>query len=409
MGRQQVFSVAAVLIFATTAHGFSQQGLLGAATPSGHEYLTVMGANIAGLPRTSDWSRFERANKWVFDALKELGITDFRPMFRWKANLANERREASAYGTANLSVYSAIVGQRWVDLMGFPVTRPAPLAKSYVWEVTYRQCFDKVPQEPNDIMPDHFMRRNEDVGHRGRNAVIAEAKRRFQKYFEAAVSAEDELIPVWDCSGSCVAVLVHKPFFLLGRAIHLLQDSFSGEHTIRDRADGYQSVIEVKHYGCLGGTYQHTHANPLAVSYSTHDDVIFNCVYPSPVCGGKKDLKPFARAAGYATSELFRAFEAARTGGGLTEFEKIVNKWMKPSTKRMPPPTSERDFPAECKTKTLEKFHEEAAEIERVRDICLRGTGILSDEDPKKPPFFYLWGKPDLDLAGKLAARRPKK
>ena len=53
------------------------------------------------------------------------------------------------FGATNFYVYSAIIGQRWVDLMGFPGL-PRTLGK---------KCLDATAQDHDDVQYDHALRK----------------------------------------------------------------------------------------------------------------------------------------------------------------------------------------------------------------------------------------------------------
>lgn len=64
-------------------------------------------------------------------------------------------------------------------------------------------------------------------------AVTAVKLANFVNYFTAAATAPSERMLVWDGGGTSSLVEVDRNYFLLERAAHLLQDSFSPEHTVR--------------------------------------------------------------------------------------------------------------------------------------------------------------------------------
>src|SRR5260370_3875733 len=66
------------------------------------------------------------------------------------------------------------------------------------------------------------------------------------------------------------AVDVDRNYFLFGRAVHLFEDSFSSEHTVRIPAD-YTRVRQVKSYLCAKGSEQHSHSMDAVLDYSSGD------------------------------------------------------------------------------------------------------------------------------------------
>jgi hypothetical protein len=174
------------------------------------------------------------------------------------------------YGARYKKVLDAILGQRWVDIGGVNVAK-AQLATI--------NCFDAVPQLPNDIQQDHFLRERAQAGGRGAVQAIQDSTQRFIRYFVAAATAPAGTLKAWDGGGYSVKVDVDRNYFLFGRASHLLQDSFSADHAVRDVADGYQQVRGIKTYLCTLHSDQHSHVKPFALdpglNYEKVGDIIW--------------------------------------------------------------------------------------------------------------------------------------
>lgn len=215
---------------------------------------------------------------------------------RLKAEVWNDQRYASRYK----AIYDAIVGERWVDLAGYNI-------------ITSRTCWDAVAQEPAAIQYDHFMRRYDDSGPGGGVHAAKTSQERFVAYFVAAAMAPKTNISAYDGgAGDSTAITVDKNYFLFGRAVHLFEDSFSPEHTVRVRDDHYIQVREVKSYLCALGSEQHSHSIPAILDYSS-GDVIWNGTIDSrlnPTWGAYKasNMKLVALVAVEATKDLWAAF-----------------------------------------------------------------------------------------------------
>lgn len=248
------------LLGAGPVSAFTQgAGILGTGgTPQGHEWLTMRSAmevlgDESGTqpsdPRTKplpDGKPFPRAQNAglpgdLITAFKRQTVTD------------------RTYGSKYKKVYDAIVGQRWVDIGGVNV------AKAQVASIN---CFDAVPQLPNDIQQDHFMRERAQSGGQGAVQAIEDSTRRFVRYFVAAATAPEGTLKAWDGGGYSVKIDVDRNYFLFGRAIHLLQDSFSSDHSVRELEDGYKRVRGIKTYLCTLHSDQHGKTKPFAIDFS---------------------------------------------------------------------------------------------------------------------------------------------
>ena len=258
------------LFTASAVHGFTQSGLgidsIGNGIPMGHEWITrlaaleILGGDPVITPDPNDpralWPAQGLAkNTSLAGAESEVARIKNTP-------ISNDTRYQSAYRP----VFDAIIGERWVDIGGFNVTKA--LASTY-------NCYSGVAQEPADVQDDHTMRRyDEREGSGGVNAA-AGAQQRFINYFVAAATAPGGIIKVWDGGGYSAQVEVDRNYFLFGRAVHLFQDAFSSEHTVRLPDEWYNRLRQVKSYNCAAGSEQHTHANSKILDY-TSGDVIWN-------------------------------------------------------------------------------------------------------------------------------------
>ena len=235
------------------------------------------------------------------------------------------------YAARYKPVYDAIVGERWVDIAGYNVIAgKVPIIAS--------DCWDAVAQEPVEIQYDHFMRRWDDSNGVGGANAAYNSQQRFIKYFVAAAMAPSTEIEVYDggAAGS-TAVNVNRNYFLFGRAVHLFEDSFSSEHTVRIDIDNYTKVRQVKSYLCAKGSEQHTHSMGATLDYSSGDVVWKKGTGLNPSWGNYKagTMKIPALVAEEGTKDLWAAFIrtmgtplAQREAVAVAEATTLVNNWL---------------------------------------------------------------------------------
>ncbi|MGZ5433445.1 MAG: hemolysin D [Thermoanaerobaculia bacterium] len=255
------------------AYAFTQSGVttfMGSGIPMGHEWLTRRAAievllgpnNDPVVPKDPKDPRYNPTT-WTQGMAHNLDLSSAQSeVKRIKGLTYSDSRYASTYKP----VFDSIIGERWVDIGGFNVT--SSTLGSY-------NCFDAVAQEPVEIQYDHFMRQYNDSGNAGGVNAATQSQLRFIKYFVAAAMAPPTQIYVWDGGGYAAQYTVDRNYFLMGRAAHLFQDSFSSEHTVRLPADNYTTVKQVKSYLCAFGSEQHSHTTPNTFNYSS-GDVIWN-------------------------------------------------------------------------------------------------------------------------------------
>jgi hypothetical protein len=278
---------------------------VGNISPMGHEWLTRMAAiEVLGLspvsppdvpdpadPRTG-W-RPGNGGTWDISLNTPGAQAEAR---RIRAQAVGETRYAARYK----AVHDAIIGERWVDLAGYNAA-------------TSNTCWNAVAQEPAEVQYDHFMRRYDDAGGAGGVKAAKTSQERFVDYFVAAATAPRTTISVYDggAAGSA-AVSVDKNYFLFGRAMHLFQDSFSSEHTVRIPDDNYIRVRQVKSYLCAVGAEQHAHGMSAVLDYSSGDVIWKNRVDSrlNPAWGAYKasNMRPVALVAAQGTKDLWAAF-----------------------------------------------------------------------------------------------------
>lgn len=272
-----LFALALVLLPVITpppAYAFTQSGatinFMGSGIPMGHEWLTRRAAielllgrnNDPVVPADPNDPRYNPTT-WTQGMPKNLDLSNAQSeVNRIKSMTINDPRYASTYHL----IFDTIIGERWVDLGGFNVSKSSL--------GTYN-CFDAVAQEPVEVQYDHFMRQYNDSDDAGGVNAATQSQQRFIKYFVAAAMAPPTKILVWDGGGYAAQYSVDRNYFLMGRAAHLFQDSFSLEHTVRTTADNYTTIKQVKSYLCALGSEQHTHSTPTTFNYSS-GDVIWN-------------------------------------------------------------------------------------------------------------------------------------
>ena len=218
--------------------------------PMGHEWITRLSAIelLGGVDPYIPDDPNDPRKKWTSGKAKNVDLTSAtKEVERIKKLVFSEKTYAAQYKP----VWDAIIGERWVDIGGNNFTKG---------KIFYRyDCLDNVTQEPAEVQYDHYMRRYDDVGGQGGLTAAKYSKERFIKYFVAAALANPGDMPVWDGGGYSVRVTVDRNYFLLGRALHLFEDSFSQDHTVRTQDDQYEKVRQVKSYLCANGSEQHAH------------------------------------------------------------------------------------------------------------------------------------------------------
>jgi hypothetical protein len=303
--------------------------------PMGHEWVTrlagieLMGVSPLTVPDLPDPN--DPRKTWTQGLAKNTDLSSpgaQAELKRIKGEVYADTRYASRYK----AVYDAIIGERWVDLAGYNAA-------------TSRECWDAVAQEPAEIQYDHFMRRYDDRNPKGGVTAAQQSQKRFIRYFVTAAMAPSGQMSAYDggVQGS-TAVQVSRSYFLFGRAVHLFEDSFSSEHTVRITADNYTRVRQVKSYLCAAGSEQHTHSIEAVLDYSS-GDVIWNPgTGLDPSWSGYKasNMKGTALVATEAMKDLWAAFirvmgtpYAQRSAAANAEAQILVDNWLSFNEKEM--------------------------------------------------------------------------
>jgi hypothetical protein len=339
--------VAGQLAAPRSALAFSQSSPI---TPMGHEWITVASAlellnqpkpTVAQLAKDKGKTLLAVVGDWIkvhllhWDRMSKAKALQqgpmrkaFLPAYRDKLIVSHTtdvwpRDGIGGYSARYYNVWSAVMGQRWVDLGGFNVVRSG-------------KCWDAITQMGDAQQPDHFLRRRNDIGPKGAIAAVEAARANFKKYFREAVVADPadrETITFRDGGADVKAFTARKAYFLFGRAAHLFQDSFSIEHGQRDPETDYKRVTDIKSYVCTSGSSGHTHDKPLT---GKHGDVIwFHDLASMGHDYSDKNVKPYALAAILAMEDLWVAFMYARYGNNGDKAhaadrfaDTMLTKWM---------------------------------------------------------------------------------
>lgn len=312
-------------------------------TRSGHELLTVLSAAAALA---------ENANV--------LGANGAAPLPAQSGCASN----ACSHGADKSGVFSAVMGVRWADLMGF---RAGPLFPAQ------QRCLSAVAQDNEEVQYDHALRRRDDAGADGGLRAINGIRRRLLERFTAAVLADEALVEVADGGAAQDHFKALRTFFLLGRALHIVQDSFSTFHTERSGKE-FAELRQVNSYVCTPGAPPHPHVTPGVVNLlakdarSANGDIIrrAGCSRDTLDC-----LKPEYVASVTASKQLWLAFSRARAAkpserarAAATEITSFLDTWFKV-------PASVAVAPAPKEPCVIDSV----ATIDARRLACLRMTG----------------------------------
>jgi hypothetical protein len=311
----------------TGVSAFTQHGgtTMSNFVPMGHEWITRMAAIELlhpGSTRDSEDPRLGWKDNQGRAKNPDLGSAGAE-VERIKAGKTDE----NTYGATYNFVWDAIIGERWVDIGG------NNLGKSKF--VHGHDCLDLVTQEPAGVQYDHYMRQPGDAGAQGGLDAAKESARRFIKHFVAAATAKQGTMKVWDGGGYSTLVSVDRNYFLLGRALHLFQDSFSPDHTVRSKDDMFEKVRQVKSYLCAHGSEQHHHHT---LPRYTDGDVIWkpgSTINPSWSSYVPSNMKDEALVATEASKDVWAAFirtmavaPGMRAATAQREAEALAAQWL---------------------------------------------------------------------------------
>lgn len=403
--------------FAFTQSGFGT--MIGNFVPMGHEWITrraaielLLGADHDPVvkPDPKDPRR-----RWTKGLAKNLSLKGAEAeVLRIKGLAEKEKRYQSTYRP----VFDAIMGERWVDIGGYNVVN------SMIGQVN---CWDAVAQEPAEIQEDHFMRRYDDSGGQGGVRAASEGQKRFIRYFVEAAMAPPTSMLVWDGGGTpALKEKVDRNYFLMGRAAHLFEDSFSSEHTVRiqNATDNLERVRQVKSYLCAFGSEQHTHSKEAILDYSS-GDVIW---LPDSKWAGTNwqtykpsNMKDTALVAMEATKDLWAAFirtmavpRDQRKAKAEAEAQTLVDNWLSFDAGEMltwyDPPSNRLEHyvlnpgqsgPGQTQSECMKGLKvksgsqaEKVAELQNNQSLCLWNAQAIdgySDLFDPQIRMFYSW------------------
>jgi hypothetical protein len=410
------------LLVPPSALAFTQRSVsvLGAGdlVPMGHEWVTRLAAvELIGYePGTAPDCR--PGVKWCDpnDPRKEWTQGLARNLDLSSPGAQAEVRRIKGMGTAEDTyrarykpVFDAIIGERWVDLTGYNV----------VTSVLLDSCWTAVAQEAEDAQYDHFMRKWNELGGDGGLTAARESRARFIRYFVNAAMAPPTTMFAYDGGAQAsTATIVDRNYFLFGRAVHLLQDSFSSEHTVRIARDNHVQVRQVLSYMCSKGAEQHTHDNDKIRDF-TSGDVIW--LPGTRFSGGWASYRPsfmkaHALVATEASKDLWAAFirtmgtpMAQRQAVAEAEAKTLADNWMAFDEKELRdwyaetahrgPTYVDNDADVQSCMKTIDKGKwddpaKRAAWLVDTRRTCLYNalpwTGYADLADPSTN-MYYSW------------------
>ena len=323
--KRQVVALALGLVSAGNAMAFTQLGG-GGALPMGHEWLTRTSAlEVLDAEHLIATDPQDPRSSWTKGLAKNLDLSGAQDeVDRLTRHTNNNNRFEPRFD----DVYAAIIGERWVDMAGFNVAKST---------ADKHNCFDAVAQEPADLQQDHFMRRYDDIGGQGGIDAATRSQRRFISHFVNAAMAESKRMNAWDGGAYSTLEDVNQNYFLFGRAVHLFQDSFSPEHTVRLAEDNYEKVRQVKAYLCSEGAEQHTHDTKAALNFSSGDVIWKEETRLDSGWSTYKvsSMKGVALVAMEASKDLWAAFIRTmavpadqREAVAYQEAQSLVNNWL---------------------------------------------------------------------------------
>ena len=321
-------------------------------SPSGHEFLTLEGAVRAQLI-AFDFPGQEYERGIERDGLCSGPCQHHAQSFR---------------------VWSTIMGVRWADIMGF---RAGPFFP------TQQRCLLAVAQDNDDVQYDHALRRKTEAGPEGGVAAMDGIRRRLTDRFVTAARADDDIIDLADGGAQQDHRRAARAYFLFGRALHIVQDSFSPYHGGRTGED-FASWTQVNSYVCTPNAPAHPHVTPGVkdLLFHVHDysngDIIWakKCEEEVSSC-----LKPVYDAASNASRDLWLAFWRAHSAPPVDR-ERIARREVASFIARwMTGPSTVGDGPAstDCPTTEFDNL------VER-RATCL---GVTGGADAGEPPFAW--------------------
>lgn len=294
--------------FAFTQRSISIFGA-GDVVPMGHEWITRTSAiELIGYapgtvpdckPGTGWCDPNDPRRGWPKQGLAQRLDLSSAEAQREVARIKGLTTDESTFLSRYKPIQDAILGERWVDITGYNVA-------------TSQYCWTAVAQEAVDAQYDHFMRKWNEFEGQGGLTAAEQSRARFITYFVNAAMAPPTSMYAYDGgAGASKAMIVDRNYFLFGRAVHLLQDSFSSEHTVRRKdLDFNTRVHQVLSYMCAKGAEQHTHSTDAVLDF-TSGDVIWKVgtrFEPGWASYRASNMKDLPLSAMEASKDLWAAF-----------------------------------------------------------------------------------------------------
>lgn len=295
---------------------------------------------------------------------------DFKELKAGKDQISSKSncRTCWSYGADSWYVYSAIIGQRWVDMMGF---RGVPGTES-------AECLDAVAQDNDDVQYSHTLRKKCDVGREGRNRTIEGSKALIRAWFKRGLQeGRDASMTVTDGGATQQSITVSKAFFHFGRASHVFQDSFSPEHTIRNAGARGKPITDVRTFVCTPGAPVHRHDHPAT------GDIVPNTCNPNANPADLSQNIDIRREAVWAVNgmvDLWKAFMNKSTD----EMERVLAFHMNYDPKSEPSGRA----PGFAETKKCLASVQEVNVLAARREQCMKKTG-RGEGSPMQPPYSW--------------------
>lgn len=252
-----------------------------------HEELTLEALSRVTLPSLA--VRYEEGARWP----------------RVAAHVARQLdRDAGLDPAADATLLAALLGVRWPDLEGASPAHLAALRHVHL---------------SDDAQARHFLRRSDHDLQTGNPDAVRAAQDRLRLLLTASAEAYArdpdgrllEPVPVWLEGYGTTEVEVWMPLYLLGQALHLVQDSFA--HTYR--SDDGRSILAVQNYvEAVGGEYEVDRDGP------RHSIALDACT--------DRDTAPLVEAATQASSELVEMAMSYWTARDEAVVATFIDRWL---------------------------------------------------------------------------------
>jgi hypothetical protein len=348
-----LLGVGSIILAAATALGFTQKSPI---TSVGHEYLIVQAAHAAG------------------GAMRE-------PTANEVTGPQASCRFCDKYDTNGWKIWSALMGNRWIDIGGYNIIAEKARAKVNGWKT---DCFDAAIQDSEAVQYQHALRRKCDAGKDGlfrtHNGTVATMRDRFMRALQSGEPA------TWFRDGGAwmLRFKADRAYFLLGMSLHALQDSFSEEHVVR--SSDWLKIRNYKTYVGRSPLLLHAHADTDPEKYvfdghlwpqpnTKNGDYVFSTM----TSNAASNLKTSAEKAVEASADLIKAYEAARLAPkDVTKFwNDFERKWL--TLDPSPDALTNDGPPSDCKVDSDNR--------ESLRMTCLNESGIEQALSSPLPPM----------------------